>query len=135
MCDLIALRGGLTRLINANDRSESFHCCCCRNQRLLIELLSSIADTDAPGVAADRSTAFVAGGPRSKQRSINGLTIRNVVACAADADHRRQSISSVSLLLFAAAAAAISLSSVADVNAAAAAATTAAADRSTVVVA
>ena len=44
--------------LNNPDHRLLFRCCCCCNQRLLIELLSFIAD--APAVATDRSTAVVA---------------------------------------------------------------------------
>jgi len=47
-------------LINRRGSLLLFPCCFyCYNQRLLIELMSSIADADASAVAADRSTAVV----------------------------------------------------------------------------
>ena len=52
---VVATAAATTMTNQCRRRSTSFRSC---NQRLLIELLSSVADADAP--AADRSTAVVA---------------------------------------------------------------------------
>jgi len=55
-----------------------FRCCSCCSQRLLIELLSSIADANAPAVAADHSTADCS------TAVVAALSIRNYAERASD---------------------------------------------------
>ena len=69
------------------DRSTPFRCSCC-NQRLLIELLSFIADADTDTVAAaDRSIGLVAA--TSYQSGLIRVASRRVAAASIDLSNQR----------------------------------------------